>query len=138
MDKDSAAEAAVAINSCITVLQGDLTQPGTPAIVLKLAASWEKLKLYFQSLPQGAGGILQLPVEQEGEEQEEHEIVGEGVGTECTGDAIQASTAAVDTIGREIEPVATQLTANSEGDRQEFASESHETESPGLLLTNTS
>lgn len=40
-------EAAVQIQSiddCISVLQGDLHQPGTPAIVLKLAASWQKVK----------------------------------------------------------------------------------------------
>ena len=32
------------IDNCISVLQGDLHQPGTPAIVLKLASSWAKVK----------------------------------------------------------------------------------------------
>ena len=34
------------IDDCISVLQGDLHQPGTPAIVLKLTASWEKFKSF--------------------------------------------------------------------------------------------
>lgn len=130
MDQDSAAEAAAAINSCITVLQGDLTQPGTPAIVLKLAASWEKLKLYIQNLPEGAGAILQLPTE--------HEVQEEYASVEAVGGGVDSDDTVHAVVDSEMEPVSTLLTANSEDGRQEFASESHETESPGLLLTNTS
>lgn len=32
------------IDNCISALQGDLNQPGTPAIILRLTASWQKLK----------------------------------------------------------------------------------------------
>ncbi len=37
------------MDDCISVLQGDLSQPGTPAIVLKLSSSWNKLKALFSS-----------------------------------------------------------------------------------------
>lgn len=35
------------IDDCISVLQGDLHQPGTPAVVLKLASSWHKVKSFL-------------------------------------------------------------------------------------------
>ena len=35
------------IDECISILQGDLYQPGTPAVVLKLASSWQKLKPFL-------------------------------------------------------------------------------------------
>lgn len=37
------------IEDCISVLQGDLHQPGTPAVVLKLASSWKKMKTFLTS-----------------------------------------------------------------------------------------
>lgn len=141
---DSECEATIAsISCCISVLLGDLTQPGTPAIVLKLVSSWEKLKLYFLNLPQGDTS-LQLPVykqvEQQGRVSTDSSVgtVGEGTDTECEMQALVA----VDTVGSDTEPVdidkATQLTSNSESNRQGLALESHETESSGLLLVNTS
>ena len=36
------------IDSCMAVLQGDLHQPGTPAVVLKLESLWNKLKMASQ------------------------------------------------------------------------------------------
>lgn len=47
MDRDT----IKSIENCISVLQGDLHQPGTPAIVLKLAASWQKLKDFLSRKP---------------------------------------------------------------------------------------
>lgn len=40
-------ECLKSVEDCISVLQGDLHQPGTPAIVLKLAATWQKVKAYL-------------------------------------------------------------------------------------------
>lgn len=43
-DSEGCETAIRSVENCISVLQGDLHQPGTPAIVLKLTASWQKVK----------------------------------------------------------------------------------------------
>lgn len=134
MDSAGDYEAAfVSISSCISVLEGDLQQPGTPAIVLKLAASWEKLKSYL--LPQDGADL----------KQEEHvstdssvgTVGGEGTDTTCVENRTQAAASVdddSDVIIVKVVDMATQLTSNSESGGQGIASESHETESSGLLL----
>lgn len=139
MDSDSKA-AIDSISSCISVLLGDLQQPGTPAIVLKLASSWENLKLY---LPPGEAS-LQLSTEQEENVQTDS---SEGTllqmeDTSCAENRVQAPAAqdvatSADSSDTEAFPMATQLTTNSENSGQGLATESSETESSGLLLTIT-
>lgn len=117
------------ISSCISVLLGDLQQPGTPAIVLKLAASWEKLKPCL--VPQGDAS-LQLSTELE-QEQADSSAGGKLLQVEDSTpeDSVQAPNAH-DVATRDGDtdaiPMATQL--NSE---QGLASESNDTESSGLL-----
>lgn len=58
MEGDSEVQASMkSVEDCISVLQGDLHQPGTPAIVLKLAASWQKLHLFLTNYLNSSTGV---------------------------------------------------------------------------------
>ena len=48
-DPGSCEAAIKSVENCLTVLQGDLHQPGAPAIVLKLASSWQTIKTLLLS-----------------------------------------------------------------------------------------
>ena len=136
------------IRDCISVLQGDLHQPGTPAIVLKLAASWQKLQpslTHFLKTSSGDGELSQQETSTAGlecgpvsvdppsgraeEETGSSVCVADGVGdgSYAGGGAVKTGSKSSSTGGGAV----TQVSAGS--DDQQLASEVVETQSSGLL-----
>lgn len=116
------------ISSCISILKGDLHQPGTPAIVFKLAASWDKLKQYL---------CKTIKTNQLQEDTEESALVSEGEESVTSKEdgtlaLIQATAAECDLVTTETEQTA-HSAAESNGQGL-TAQESHDkTQSSGLL-----
>jgi len=48
------------IDRCMSVLQGDLHQPGTPAVVLRLESLWNKLKMSSQNCISDGGNSVAI------------------------------------------------------------------------------
>ncbi len=125
MDSDIGA-AIESINSCICVLQGNLHQPGTPAIVLKLEASWEKLKPFLSSRTPH-----KLQNSSIGGGADDDDTVAEVNSAQAPVAAAAAEPCSVGVVAME--------TLNSENEQEEVSqeevSESHETQSSGLQFT---
>ena len=130
------------IEDCISVLQGDLHQPGTPAIVLKLAASWQKLCPFLTNLAHRAPA-----------EDQKQETVGSGALLEavsqengCSTDTRAPLAVAGDNMEGHVNTEESQVgalsvsqpLAGSESDsglvKQEIASETSEVQCSGLLI----
>ena len=122
------------IDNCITVLQEGLHQPGTPAIVLKLAASWQKLKdslcppSTVVQLPQGEEELVTLS-DNEGTVAAVFEVPKMNEHTETQ----VAADSNLETKSQEVvlESLGVQ---SSESKGQEISSEPLEVQSSGLLL----
>lgn len=122
------------IDNCITVLQEGLHQPGTPAIVLKLAASWQKLKALLcppspvvVQLPQGEEGLVTVSVD-------EGAVVAVSNATEMN-ERAETQVVAVDSNSESRrQEVLESGIQSSESKGQEISSESLEVQSSGLLL----
>jgi len=132
--------AVQSINDCISVLQGDLHQPGTPAIVLKLAASWQKLLSVIScdtppcpATTSQLEGALEQTKGTEAPESVENEVdpsLNAAEGSELLqGDTEQEEL--------EIHPQGSSENTFPESSRQELASGPHKTQSSGLLLMVT-
>lgn len=121
------------IDNCITVLQEGLHQPGTPAIVLKLAASWQQLKALLclptpvVQLPQGEGLVTLSDYE--------GTVAAVSDAPEMNGCVeIQAAVVSNSESNRlEVVPESFGV-QSSENKGQEISSESLEVQSSGLLL----
>lgn len=137
------------IGDCISVLQGDLHQPGATAIVLKLAASWQKLHPFLTNLLQnGVNPHHQSSTQgqqcESGSTDAQSGTISEGTSSSINTDVQAPLTVARDNVegdGTVDVPggVATQLSAppsesGSGLGNQETASEAIETQSSGLLI----
>lgn len=128
------------IDVCISVLQGDLHQPGTPAIVLKLAASWQKLKPFLCDTDTDSRN-LQLSLQEETCKQVSEETSAgsneEETGSPLDNDNNDRTEAQEATMCATLQnPQATMVTSKSDSNGHGLALEPLEIQSPGLLLND--